>query len=406
MIIFVLPALAYLTGIVQAVASNSTCPSCPQPACDGTTRSVWSILGSCALTLLICVWHAIHLNVYSSQAEWLSNLVLLILAAFFAPEFVVMVASQEFWVARDKVNKFRGYEWSMTHSFFAEMGGFAYRDDEGEPRTIKSLEFLELCEADKIANPVITVQEIKDKSKSDALGKAILVSQLLWFMLQVVVRGSRGLAVTLVELDTVSMAALALLVLWLWWEKPYRPQCPHIFYYSPPRTELYPQTQSVFRADMSYVVKCRKNAWKAEPSHLYSLMSRFFCIRKPRATTSEEGTALIDEDEIMGISCLATWTILGALHLIAWNFDFPTETEKILWRVASIVLTVTPFVFVPVFGAMEDCLKSTQDYLAPILVILGIISRMLLVGLMLASLRSLPPSAYQTIPWTAYIPHL
>ena len=108
MIIFVLPALAYLTGIVQAVASNSTCPSCPQPACDGTTRSVWSILGSCALTLLICVWHAIHLNVYSSQAEWLSNLVLLILAAFFAPEFVVMVASQEFWVARDKVNKFRG----------------------------------------------------------------------------------------------------------------------------------------------------------------------------------------------------------------------------------------------------------------------------------------------------------
>lgn len=133
----------------------------------------------------------------------------------------------------------------MTHSFFAEMGGFAYRDAEGEPRTIKSLEFLELCEADKIANPVITVQEIKDKSKSDALGKAILVSQLLWFMLQVVVRGSRGLAVTLVELDTVSMAALALLVLWLWWEKPYRPQCPHIFYYSPPRTELYPQTQSV-----------------------------------------------------------------------------------------------------------------------------------------------------------------
>lgn len=108
----------------------------------------------------------------------------------------------------------------------------------------------------------------------------------------------------------------------------------------------------------------------------------------------------------MGISCLATWTILGALHLIAWNFNFPTETEKILWRVASIVLTVTPFVFVPVFGAMEDCLKSTQDYLAPILVILGIISRMLLVGLMLASLRSLPPSAYQTIPWTAYIPHL
>lgn len=108
------------------------------------------------------------------------------------------------------------------------MGGFIYRDDKGNLRTINSREFLEPCEANKIANPVVSAGEIKDKGKSDALVKVILIVQLLWFTLQVVVRGLRGLAITLVELDAVSMAALTLLDLWLWWGKPYRPQRPHI----------------------------------------------------------------------------------------------------------------------------------------------------------------------------------
>ena len=133
----------------------------------------------------------------------------------------------------------------MAHSFFAEMGGFVYHDEEGNSRTIDSEEFLKLCQENKIANPVITFKQIKAMSKSDALGKAFLALQLLWFTLQVIVRGSHGLAVTLVELDTVSMAALTFLVLWFWREKPLRPECPHIFYYSPPGVDLYPRTDSV-----------------------------------------------------------------------------------------------------------------------------------------------------------------
>ena len=131
----------------------------------------------------------------------------------------------------------------MTHSFFAEMGGFVYRDDQGGLRTINSLKFLELCRENKIANPLITVKEIKDRSKSDAIGKAILATQLFWFALQVTVRGSSGLAVTLVELDTVCMAGLSLLVLFFWWNKPLRPECPHIFY-SPLEVKVEPRMDS------------------------------------------------------------------------------------------------------------------------------------------------------------------
>ena len=254
----------HLAQIVYGIDTNSTTSSFPQPSGDGTTRSVWSILGSCAVTLLICIWHAIHFDIVYEDDLFYGGSVRLILWAIFGPEVVVSNAVQQWWGARRMVTTFRGmssstlntwrqtnlgtmsengYQWSMTHSFFAEMGGLVYRDDKGKSRTIKSLEFLELCKANKVANPVITVQEIQDKSKSDPLAKAILAVQLLWFTVQVVARGSRGLAVTLLELDTVSMAALALLILWFWWDKPHRPKCPHIFY-SPQDVRADPQMQS------------------------------------------------------------------------------------------------------------------------------------------------------------------
>ena len=111
-----------------------------------------------------------------------------------------------------------------------------------------------------------------------------------------------------------------------------------------------------------------------------------------------------------------TWLLLGGLHLIAWSFHFPTEAEKILWRVASLVLVAGPpacFILGGLIEGLVSGLRMDSDMsdcagmsMLGIVFALGVVSRTLLVALMLASLRSLPPSAYQTISWTAYIPHL
>ena len=254
--------LVSLAQVVLGTSTNSTSSSVPQPTCDGTMRSLWSILGSCASTLLICVWQAIHFNLDDSM-DLFRKPVVLVLSSFFAPEIVVSAAAHEWAEARKQVALFRGmlsltmsvqcltyhgtvsekgYQWSMAHSFFAEMGGFVYHDEEGNTGPISSENFLVLCQEKQIANPFITVKEIKARSKSDTFGKAFLAFQLLWFTLQVIVRGSHGLAVTLIELDTVSMAALNLLILWLWLEKPLRAGCPHTFY--PQGVDLYPRTGS------------------------------------------------------------------------------------------------------------------------------------------------------------------
>lgn len=117
----------------------------------------------------------------------------------------------------------------MKHSFFAQMGGFYYCNEDGSAERIDSVEFLRRCEKGEIANPVFTEDEIRDKSKSDALGKFILALQLFWFILQVAVRHFHGLAVTLVELDTVCLSVLTLILLIFWRKKPHRARYVHIF---------------------------------------------------------------------------------------------------------------------------------------------------------------------------------
>ena len=119
--------------------------------------------------------------------------------------------------------------WTRTHSYFVLMGGFALQDDEGT-REIRFDTFLSLVDAGDIVNPVVTKDEIKDKSTSDALAKAILIVQLSWFVTQVAARLINHLAVTLVELDTVCMALFTFPLIFFWWRKPCCPQYPHIFY--------------------------------------------------------------------------------------------------------------------------------------------------------------------------------
>lgn len=37
--------------------------------------------------------------------------------------------------------------------------------------------------------------------------------------------------------------------------------------------------------------------------------------------------------------------LYAGIHLIAWNFSFPTEVERLLWHVASIAIVATTFIF-------------------------------------------------------------
>ena len=86
--------------------------------------------------------------------------------------------------------------------------------------------FFELLTDKKIEIPNVTVEEIEDRSKSDDFSKMIAYGQTLWFVAQCITRRAQHLDLTLVELLTLSLAALNGMMYFLWWNKPMDVRCP------------------------------------------------------------------------------------------------------------------------------------------------------------------------------------
>ena len=75
-------------------------------------------------------------------------------------------------------------------------------------------------ETPEIVFPTITAAEIHDKGRGDFLSKAIVILQSTWFVMQCVVRGIEGIALTELELVTLALASLNGLMYYFWWDKP------------------------------------------------------------------------------------------------------------------------------------------------------------------------------------------
>jgi len=131
----------------------------------------------------------------------------------------------------------------VTHGFFAWMGGFMLYVN-GKPRaTLKPRELKRFIHEGSVEMPIIVEADIEDRSKGDALSKGIAILQLLWIVLQLFARYVQNLPITLLELDTLALAALAAIAYGLWWKKPKDVRRPYAVYWkttaSPPSKLAY-----------------------------------------------------------------------------------------------------------------------------------------------------------------------
>ena len=78
----------------------------------------------------------------------------------------------------------------------------------------------ELSKKRLIAFPTITEEEIKDRSKGDALSKTLVLGQTSWFIAQCISRKVQVLIITELELVTLAFAALNGFMYFFWWNKP------------------------------------------------------------------------------------------------------------------------------------------------------------------------------------------
>jgi hypothetical protein len=302
-----------------------------------------------------------------------------------------------------------GDGWTLTHGFFAGMGGFVLCVD-GEPRaTLTPDELVRFVGEGTVDEPVITEAEIKDRSKGDALSKCVAILQLVWFVIQLIARYAQNLPVTLLEIDTLGVTIMACISYGLWLYKPKDIECPYVVRWN---AHVPPPPPGSLTNDKGRI-----------PA--YVLLSQLFNskIRWSRRLTRGMIVFIIE-----GFSGM----VFGGIHCLGWNSLFPRHVEQTLWRVASIGATVGMLaVFLICFGlaALLDLVFRLSEsdgtsesggisgirecknaHWRKIVVFLGITNiycwaRLALIVLMMLNLRSLPPGAYYTVAWNKFIPH-
>ncbi|KAG8528955.1 uncharacterized protein KY384_006644 [Bacidia gigantensis] len=159
-----------------------------QPNQRGTLDIIWS----CVITLALCAWAMLHLNVpaktdsevkiFLRKVRWMTLTIL-------APELVMLFASGQWASAKRSVidvQRLGRHDWTIVHAFYADSGGFVLHSEDVVPFPVTAKQIHYLVEQGHLAAPTITKKEILDKSKADRLAKVIAGSQAIWLVAEVI----------------------------------------------------------------------------------------------------------------------------------------------------------------------------------------------------------------------------
>jgi hypothetical protein len=163
--------------------------------------------------------------------------------------------------------------------------------------------------------PCLTQEELDDKSKSDAITKLITLTQVLWLVVQLIVRKSKNLPSSQLEIMTLAFAACSGINYAILWDKPQGINVP--IYIKAKRFATPKELARLAEGGPAWLIPGRRvSVWIPNTSIHMNCETTF---------TSAY------------ISMAFGSFVFGGLHILAWNFLFPTSIEKMLWRVGSIL---------------------------------------------------------------------
>lgn len=119
-------------------------------------------------------------------------------------------------------------------------------------------------------------------------------------------------------------------------------------------------------------------------------------------------------DDLYFWATAAYWApvaLYGAINIAAWNAHFPSSVERVLWLVASFVITSVASQFVYRFGSatIKELVPSPFGPPVRFTHLAGYLAIGAHVPITIASwisLRSLPASAFRTVDWVMTFPHV
>lgn len=205
-------------------------------------RSSSDIIFACLTTMAICAFTAMHFDVrdYDStrNEHWYSKLFWLAQLkraqywnlGLLMPEYIVFKACSQYYDALEDYNAMieKHDSWTLKHSFFVKMGGFAIKGVEGSKDILNVAYGLDLQHFTTITEKEGELErlkhEISDKSKSDVLAKSLAVLQISRFLLEIISRAASSLPISPLEYFTCAQVFCALLSYTFWFDKPHNVQ--------------------------------------------------------------------------------------------------------------------------------------------------------------------------------------
>lgn len=439
--------------------NNYTLPSTPitvlgwvsGPSGRGTIDIIWGSF----LTIFLCTWTAVCLNlphpddtklqVLLRKAKWM-------FWAIVGPELVLSVAIGQYASARRSVRRFRrlGYsQWTLRHAFFADMGGILLQPKDSTPFLVNARQLAYLVQHRYTTCPTISAEDIWDKSKADTMTKILTLTQASWLAIQLCGRAIQHLPTTTLELSAAAIVFCTFGTFFCWLQKPTDVDRGIVLKIETTTKQIlleagkdaaepYRHTPLDFVAKQSFTVS-------------YDVMKmvnmRCDSLERPLRRFSDDRFPDISTFEKFALFCMTT--AYAALHIVAWDFYFPTRIEQRLWRISSSVFTGT-VLFYWVFetiaarqrfgrwdkyliwlrvkkaprwksrdteGALDpdDAFEQEQKKSRPILwwevalilpiVLIYVAARVYMIAEVFMSLRKLPLGAYNTVDISQILPH-
>ena len=378
------------------------------------------------------------------------------LLTLIGPEFSVAFAAGQRANAERGLRTMRemGYsEWTLRHSFYANMGGFVLQARESTPFPIHGLHLSYLLEKGYLDLPEITLEEISDKSKANLLAKALVCLQTGWFVVQCFARLAGGLPLTTLELITISYVWCTWAIYAQWLKKPLDVTAPTILKTKASIAEILqnagPDASEPYRQTPLDFVWDGHNSWtlNVQPFLHFRADPR----ERPMPRILNDSLPWLDS-AVDSTVCILVIVFYGAIHMFGWNLHFPTQMEKTIWRLSALVLlcsTAALCIWELLWGIFRAAyrlhlnetkmsIRSTYyvwankidkiggtnglpihnkvldepvvtywhiGFFGPLLV-LYVLSRLYVLGEALAALRALPSGCFQNVHWTTFIPHL
>jgi hypothetical protein len=413
-----------------------------QPNYRGTFDILWVSL----VTIGISTYTMLCLNLPAPRDTYLrlvGRRILWMILGIIGPEFVLTYAAGQWSRAKWSVAAFRDEhpEWHMRHAFFADMGGFFLHTEDGMTFPVNAIQLHWLVRHKYIEFPNITRREVWDKSKQDTFTKVITAFQVGYLIIQCSARAAQKLSITTLELNALAIVVCSLMTSFAWLHKPADVSTPvHIY-----------TTKTV--ADMIGHME-----WDLTPLDHVDLNGPGYSVNVQPfmgmpVIPKERPIQRIPNDRFPMdpygaqeyLLCFAT-LLFTAIHVAGWNFDFPTATERLLWRISSLLLfgiTVAFWVFETIASwtrlerwraiylylcnqeglerhrrdmtrrqTLQPKRKMTElplkwefATIMPMAIIYGV-ARLYLIVEAFAELRNVNASAFVNVEWTNFIPHV